>query len=65
MFNEDEDTVVCRLPDRITRLPDRITTYHAEMKKRRRASGEASEEVEEVWRKLWSLNIPGVVKVFV
>ncbi|XP_042958198.1 uncharacterized protein LOC122293794 [Carya illinoinensis] len=77
VFTEDEAKIVCSLPISKSGLPDKQilgytkdglfsvkSAYHMEMCRKRREKGEKSEGSWFDWRKLWNLNVPGVVKVF-
>lgn len=41
------------------------SAYHVQVNRKRRESDEFSGITDEGWKKLWKLNVPGVVKVFV
>ncbi|XP_042953522.1 uncharacterized protein LOC122290063 [Carya illinoinensis] len=78
VMNEEEAEIISKLPISLSGLPDKQiwaysknalytvrSAYHVEINRRRRERGEMSNKSGEVWRKVWLLNIPRVVKVFV
>ncbi|XP_042939495.1 uncharacterized protein LOC122274525 [Carya illinoinensis] len=77
VLNENEAMVVCNLPISKSGLPDKQiwgytkdgffsvkSAYHLEVSRKRREKGESSEGHSFNWKKLWGLNVPRVVKVF-
>ncbi|XP_042942660.1 uncharacterized protein LOC122276827 [Carya illinoinensis] len=77
ILNEEEAALVCSLPISTSGLPDKQiwahtkngqfnvkSAYHLEVRRKNKDKGEVSKKNTEMWKLLWKLNVPGVVKMF-
>ncbi|XP_041004011.1 uncharacterized protein LOC121249367 [Juglans microcarpa x Juglans regia] len=78
-LNVEEAEVVCNIPISLLGQRDKViwghtkngvlnvkSTYHLEMERRCKGFGESSDSLgwRDMWKSIWSLNLPGVVKSF-